>query len=139
MAEIFLKRVGKHLIPTDPDSQTIVSKMPQGKVMRCKYTFMRNAAFHRKGFNMLHQMFDMQEHFEQFEPFRKWLVMKAGFFKVIEAPNGYQIFEPESLSWGSMDNERFEKVYNALIDTFLQEFGHDISREEFEQILEYSG
>jgi hypothetical protein len=137
MAEIYLRKLGKHLIPADTESEELLRKMPADKIMRLKYTMVRNAAFHRKGFSMLQAMFDMQEHFDQFEPFRKWIVMKSGYAKTYAAPNGYTLFEPESLSFGSMDQERFEKVYSAIIDTFLREFPR-ISKEELDTVLEYA-
>jgi len=137
MAEIYFRRRGKLLEPADSTSEEVVKKMPHTKIMKCKFTMVRNAAFHRKGFVLLQTLFDMQEHFEQFEPFRKWLVMKAGFFKTIVAPNGYVIYEPESLAWSSMDDLRFQQVYNAVIDTFIAEFSH-ISKEELEEILTFA-
>ena len=138
MADIFLKRVGRHLIPADEDSQTLVKKMEQGKVMRCKYSFLRNPKFHRKGFAMLHDMFDMQDHFDNFKHFREFIVIKAGYYTTWVAPNGHTSFQADSLSFGSMDNAKFEKVYNALIDAFLDFYGQGISREEFQRILNYS-
>jgi len=70
MAEIYLRRRGKLLEPADSTSEEVVKKMPPTKIMKCKFTMVRNAAFHRKGFVLLQTLFDMQEHFEQFEPFR---------------------------------------------------------------------
>jgi len=63
--------------------------------------------------------------------------MKAGFFHTTVAPNGYVIYEPESLAWSSMDDLRFQQVYNAVIDTFIKEFPH-ISKEELEEILTFA-
>lgn len=137
MAEIYLQRIGKTLLPADLESEKLLEHMPQKKIMRVKYNFIRNAAFHRKGFALLQTLFDIQEHFDQFEPFRKWLVAKAGFFKTYTAPNGYVFFEAESLAWGSMDDARFAKVYNAVIDTFLKEFPH-ITKADLERVLEYA-
>ena len=137
MANIHLIRQGKHLIPADAESEEVIKKIPAGKGLRLKYTMVRNAAFHRKGFSLLQTMFDLQEHFDNFEAFRKWIVCKAGFFKTYTAPNGYTFFEPESLAWSNMDDLRFQKVYNAIIDTFIKEFPH-ITKEQLNEIMEYA-
>jgi len=137
MAEIYLRRIGKTLLPADRSSEEILDKMPQGKVMRVEYRFPRNYAFHKKFFAMLETMFDMQEHFTEFEAFRLWLTMKSGWFEVIEAPNGYQLFRPKSIAFSKMDNEEFSRLYNKAIDTFVHEFQH-ISRADMDRVLEYA-
>jgi len=137
MAEIYLRRIGKTLLPADRSSEEILDKMPQGKVMRVEDRFPRNYKFHKKFFSMLETMFDMQEHFTEFEAFRYWITMKASWFEVIEAPNGYQLFRPKSIAFSKMDNEEFEKLYNTVIDTFVSEFPH-ITKSELERVLEYA-
>lgn len=137
MAEIYLKKYGKTLIPADEQSIEIFNKLPQGKVMRCEYKFPRNYKFHKKYFSMLSVMFDMQEHFTNFEEFRFWLTLKSGYYEMIKAPNGYELFRPKSIAFSKMQNDEFEKLYNDTINTFIREFPH-ITKLELERVLEYA-
>ena len=98
-----------------------------------KITLVRNLAFHRKGFAMLKTAFDLWcEHIEpvqyegvdvkpDFETFREKLTIQAGFYTVAFDLRGKVTFKAESLSFASMSEERFAKVYSAYIDTILDQ------------------
>jgi len=137
MATIFLQKRGRYLEPADQSSEEIVKKLPATKALKCKFSVVRNLSFHKKGMVLFQTMFDMQEHFDAFDPFRKWLTAKAGFCKIYTAPNGYTLFEAESLAFDSMDDLRFQQVYNAVIDTFIAEFP-SISKQQLTEILEFA-
>lgn len=50
---------------------------------------------------------------------REWLVIKAGYYKVYGHPDGSVSIKAESLSYDSMDETKFERVYSAVIDAAL--------------------
>ena len=58
--------------------------------------------------------------------------MKAGFYRVVETPKG-SFALPESISFGNMDDTKFEKVYEAVLEQIILDTKAD--REFIEQEL----
>jgi hypothetical protein len=85
----------------------------------------RNPAFHRKSFALLKMIYDSQEGFTNFDLFREWVTMKAGYVITGQAPNGTTLFMAESLSFESMSQDKFEKWYSSVIDVAIAEYGLD--------------
>lgn len=56
----------------------------------------------------------------EFDRFRKDLIILAGFYRPVVNLKGELRIEPESLSWSSMTEERFDKLYEATIRVLLE-------------------
>ena len=69
--------------------------------------------------NLAHQNTKMEL---PFETYRRWLIMKAGFVRVYSTPKG-QLFEPESIAFGNMDEDRFQEVFSRVLDVVIQDIG----------------
>ena len=120
MAEIYVKRDWQnHLIPTDQYSLDIVKKIRQDAPRVVTITGKRNLEFHQKFFVLLNTIYEIQNHFDNFEAFRYWIVMKAGHYDIIEAPNGKLIYKAKSVSFAKMDEIEFQKVYDGVIQVAL--------------------
>ena len=120
MAEIYVKRDWQnHLIPTDQYSLDIVKKIRQDVPKLITITGKRNLEFHQKFFVLLNTIYEIQNHFDNFEAFRYWTVMKAGHYDIIEAPNGKLIYKAKSVSFAKMDEIEFQKVYDGVIKVAL--------------------
>jgi len=61
----------------------------------------------------------MDEH-SQFDRFRKDLTILAGFYVQTVRLNGEIRTEAQSLAFASMDQEKFERVYSALINAAIK-------------------
>ena len=61
--------------------------------------------------------------------------MKSGHYQTIQAPNGYTIFDADSIAWNQMDEDRFREVFNDCINAFLSVFGEQITREALNEIV----
>ena len=83
----------------------------------------RNPAFHRKAFALLNLIYDNQEGFTNFDCFRAWITIKAGYFKTGITPNGSTFFDAQSLKFESMSAEKFERWYSSVIDIAIKEYG----------------
>ena len=90
------------LIPKGADTMKYVLNRKAGDVIRADIKISRNYENHKRFFSFLSATYDMQEHFEQPEAYRKWLTMKAGYFDTIVAPNGNTIFMPQSIAFDAM-------------------------------------
>lgn len=53
---------------------------------------------------------------KDFEAFRRWVTMDAGFFELRQSPAGI-IKRPASISFASMEEDEFEGVYKAVFNT----------------------
>jgi len=106
-------------------------KLKIGQEYECEIRVVRNYQFLKKFMALCWLGFHNQDWCEQFEHYRKWLTMKAGFVDIIATPTG-TMYEAKSISFSAMDEVEFERVYQAVIDVLMKEIGiekRDIERE----------
>ena len=146
MPEIYLvKTNGNTLIPLDTDS---LKGIANGEIIKVKWSKVRNYKFHKKMFALFNFINDalpelspvkvkgiMVEPIRSLETTRKELVIMAGFYEVEGKIDGSVKLVAKSLSYGSMSNEEFEKVYSALIDVALRVLPYSLSEEELENSI----
>ena len=137
MAEIYLQKNWGTLVPANEEAEEIIKGMKQGQPIKLRYTFPRNYENHKRFFAFVKITYDMQEHFSNIKHYRKWLIMKSGHYSIIVAPNGYQIFDADSIRFDKMDEARFKQVFSDCIDAFLGVWGDKISREELERVVDF--
>lgn len=107
----------------------------RGKEVMAKVSQPRNLKFHRKGFALLHAIYEMVDTEYTFEQFRKILVAKAGYGDFVRGKDDQLIFLPKSLAWGKMDETEFEEVYQGVLTVALKEYGVD--ENTINQMLEF--
>jgi len=138
MTDIYLQKNYGVLVPANEDAEEIIKGMKQGQAIKLKYTFPRNYENHKRFFVFVQTTFDMQDHFDNPKHYRKWLIMKSGHYSIIVAPNGFQIFDADSIRFDKLDEMSFRKVFSDCIDVFLGEWGDRINREELERVVGFS-
>lgn len=118
-------------VPMDDTEAEKIKRIKAGAVVRCDITQMRNGKFFRKwwvlaqfAFGIWSETMPQQEYkgrpvLPEFDRFRKDLTILAGYFRPVWAANGEMRVEAESLSWSSMDEDRFESLYSATINAIL--------------------
>ena len=106
-----------------------------GEAIRVTWKRSRNPGNHRRFFAFLEAVFDMQEHFDDKEVLRKWLLMKAGYFDTAVAPNGYTLFLPKSMAWDAMEETVFRKAFDKMLSVAVRELGLD--EQAINQVLEF--
>ncbi|MFM1133846.1 DUF1367 family protein [Yersinia rochesterensis] len=57
---------------------------------------------------------------KSFDAFRRWTTIQAGYFAIIQMPDGSQFKEPKSISFASMDDTEFSELYKATLDVLWQ-------------------
>ena len=121
----------RRLLPDDQRSEEAMARLQPGDRVAGDLKKPRNIGFHRMGFGLLHDIFDNQDRFTEFEHFRKWITCEAGFYQQIEVSGGVGgntnvvIFVPESLAFDRMDQTRFEEVYRGIKDVAVGQLGLD--------------
>lgn len=129
--QVLLKRIPQGFIPADDEAKDDLKRFPVGSVARLDVKLMRNGAFFRKWWALVGVGFEYfadscpqhthrgHEVKAEFERFRKDITILAGFCRPVWNVNGEMRLEAESLSWGSMDEKRFEHLYDATIRVLL--------------------
>ncbi|ARB84854.1 MULTISPECIES: DUF1367 family protein [Yersinia] len=57
---------------------------------------------------------------KSFDAFRRWTTIQAGYYSIIQMPDGSQFKEPKSISFASMDDTEFSELYKATLDVLWQ-------------------
>lgn len=114
----------------DEEGVEALSKIPSGKVIRVEWHQPRNYRFHKKFFAMLKVGYDAWEPQEaefkgmpvqkNFDRFRDDVLVAAGYWKPVVNIKGEVRADPDSISFGNMDEETFGKVYNDCANVLLQ-------------------
>ena len=129
-----MKMAGGMLAPADDHESERMKKFKNNEMYEVEIKLSRNPAFHRKmfaffGFCFEHWASDREfmDEYSQRDEFRKDLTILAGFRKEIYNMDGSVKVVAESLSYASMDQERFEKCYNAIIQAAMIHIFKDCS------------
>ncbi len=92
----------------------------------------RNHLFHAKGMALLRLGHDNQEKYDNFDHYRKVVIMNAGFYDTIDTNSG-EIYIPKSLSFEKMDEVEFQEVYERVLDVIAKQL--DTAPEEIRNNL----
>ncbi|WP_330925017.1 DUF1367 family protein [Candidatus Sororendozoicomonas aggregata] len=144
----FVKTPSGLVIPAEAGTTDFVEGLKVGDVIRCEFRKARNYRFHRKYFALLDLAYEYYEprsvHTrdgvitpeKNREEFRKWCVIKAGFYQVIGYPDGSVRARAKSMKFSQMDEQTFAALYSKTIDVLLRQvFGNGWSREAVEDTV----
>ena len=121
------------LYPSDYDNKR---KLKLGVDYECEIRNPRNIKFHRLFFalvNLGHENTDLDM---PFETYRKYILMKAGYFKTYQTPKGV-FYEADSISFASMEQDVFEEVYSRVLDVIIKEIG-STKEEVIKQLMDFA-
>ena len=120
------------LVPLYPSDWDEKRKLKLGEDYVCDITNPRNVGFHRKFFAMLNVGHENTSLDMPFDTYRKYMIVKAGFFKAYQTPKGV-FYDPDSISFASMSQDEFEDVYSRVLDKIIDDIG--ATKEEIEKQL----
>lgn len=89
-----------------------------GREVMAKISQPRNIAFHRKFFALLAAARMMADTEYNAEQFRAYVTVGCGYCDFIKHPEGRTVAIPKSISFGSMDETEFERLYQDAL-TFI--------------------
>jgi len=126
--------------------KTWLKTLEPGEFASFSWTRPRNYKFLQKFFVMVKVGFDAWEPRRKtwrrlpvqknFERFRKDVTIAAGFYDIVATQAGGVKFEAHSIAFASMEEEDFEKVYNAVADVLLQRVLHNYKRADLDRVVE---
>lgn len=120
---------GGGMVAANDDSFGDLQKFKAGELLNCEITRMRNPKFHRKYFALIDTAFNWwnppavefkgQEIAKDKETFRENVQILAGFGYPVADIRGNVHYRSKSISFGSMEQEEFERLYSAVLDVVL--------------------
>ena len=120
------------LVPLYPSDFDDKRKLRLGETYQVEVTNPRNVGFHKKFFAMLNVGHENTSLDMPFETYRKYMIVKAGFFTAYQTPKGVY-YDPNSISFASMSQDEFQEVYSRVLDKVIEDVGLD--REDVERQL----
>ena len=89
--------------------------MEPGEMIEAEMVFPRSGPFHRRHMKIEASVFDAQERFTDFEQFRVWLKVGAGWVDWCAGPKGGVVPIPKSISYAKADEEEFRRYHGQVI------------------------
>lgn len=96
-----------------------LTALEPGEFAVIEFVIPRSSPFHRRHFAMLSSVFDQQERFEDFDMFRDWITVGAGWVQWCAGPKGGVVPIPKSISYAKADQNEFED-YHGKVVAFLR-------------------
>ena len=127
MKDIYLvKQLNGSLLPAYDSDKELMSSIKVGEIYKYKFSKPRNIKFLRKFFALIKLVYENQEHYRSIEHLRRDLTIESGYYDVrVNKFTGEQIIEPKSISFASMDEIEFGKLYSKFLVTVIRVFGWD--------------
>lgn len=130
MKNLWMVRRGMALVPANDDTADRLKKIKEGKLAMCDVVTPRNQRFLGKFFSLLtfafqywepaHEEIDGMVAQKEYERFRKDVIILAGYRHVVVNIKGEVRYEADSIAFGSMDEETFEKLYKSAFNVLWE-------------------
>ena len=122
------------LYPYDDEAVKWLAKKKENAVLTVNIKQERSPQYHRRQFKMFTIMHDMIDDDElEFEEFRRLLTVKAGYYKAVGKVDGSVMVVPDSLAFGAMDQETFQKCFEAMHRAFCAKFGDKLTMDQLNE------
>lgn len=140
-----MKSAGNLLVPANDEAVEAVTKFKLGRPFKAIIKMVRNYLFHQKYFTLLNFAYDLWEPKlptykgqvvqKEREEFRKNIIILAGY--------GYPVFDifgnlkmrAKSISFASMEQEEFEKLYSATVNVILEKVLTNYTKDDLENTI----
>lgn len=126
-----------YLYPALGEDKEVLDKIPEGEMFGANILRIRDPKTHRRYFALLKIAFENQQppfsgdnEFQDFDNFRKYFEMKAGYYQKVKVPGKDQgkfitLYWPKSISYASLDEDAFKEVFSNVMDQIAKIFGFD--------------
>ena len=119
----------------DSDYETM-KKIKVGDFLECEIKKPRNYKFHKKYFALLNMVFDNQETYSNITDLRHDLTVDIGYYTLRRNLAGDMIKVPDSISFSSMDELKFNDLYSKTINSIVKHFNF-IEQDILDNIEQY--
>lgn len=106
-------------IPAYPSDHDAAKKIKEGEEVYA--TKARNPDFHRKVMSLFQLGFENQQEYDNFDIYRQSVTLKAGYVIYVRGKDNELHAFAESLSFASMSQDKFEKLFAAVLEVISKE------------------
>lgn len=135
------------LLPDDEATREYISKLKHGSIVRAEFKKMRNPRFHRLYFALLNfayenwqpeaQTYKDQVVEKNFDRFRADIAILAGFGFPTYNIRGEMRMEAKSISFASMDETEFSKLFEKTITVIMKHILTNYTREDLNNVINH--
>ena len=130
--DVYLKKSFNSLIPSDSQSEELLKKFKLDSIIKCKLTKPRNLKYHKKYFKLLNIVLENQEEYNSVDELLNNVKLKLKMYDIKYSfdKKPYPVFH--SISFASMDDLKFEQLYNktlSVLSDFLGVISTDLEDE----------
>lgn len=93
-----------------------IKGMEVGEMLAVEMHMPRSGPYHKRHMKIEQSVFDAQERFQDFEQFRYWLKVGAGWVTWAAGPKGGVVPIPKSISYANADQEEFTRYHEAVVE-----------------------
>lgn len=111
---IIIKK-GLAYYPAYESDRIQAGKDKDGTIREVKDSKPRNVLFHKKFFALIKLGFENQEEIDNIDGYRAIVTMRAGYYQEIKTNKGL-VYIPKSISFNTMKQEQFEKLYKDVLN-----------------------
>ena len=90
-------------------------ELQPGDTLRVDFKIPRAPGPHKQHFKLLHALFDQQDQYVDFERFREWVQVGAGFCDIVPGPKGRPVAHARSISWERLEEADFEAHHREVV------------------------
>lgn len=131
MTTVYLRKTISGLVPDREEDAEALKRFKLGDVVKADVVYPRNLRFFRKWFALVKVAFGLweetgiraeykgQEILPNFDKFRKDVTILAGYAHPVLNVNGELRLEADSIAFGNMSEETFEKLYAATLTAIV--------------------
>lgn len=134
------------LHPATASDRQELESLNTKKPVQITITRKRNIKYHRKFFALLNVGYDAfvvpdqeykgQDVGKSFERFRKDVIVAAGYYTPVANLNGDVRAEAASISFASMEEDEFQKLFTDVANVLLQKVLDNYTREDIDRVVE---
>ena len=138
MKSRLVKQHNNSYLPEMDDDYDKMKRIKVGQTVCFDWSVPRNPLFHRKYMALLNIVCqnmseEKAERYGTTEKLRKDIMYRTGRYDIEERFDGVLNWNAHSISFGSMKEEEFEKLYNEAFDIILKYYIPELTREEYEK------
>jgi hypothetical protein len=123
--EIFMvKGLSGKFTPAHDSDLELAKQLKAGEVYKFTFTKPRNYEFLKKFFALIKLVFENQDHYTNIDDLRHDLTVEAGYkVEKVNRFTGEVRYTAQSISFASMDEIEFGKLYGQMLDTVIRVYG----------------
>ena len=119
MKILMSKTLSGQLKPCYDSDAELLKKIKAGDEVECEIKRPRNYKLLKKFMALINLCFQNQEQFSNIDDLRAELTIEAGYYVSYYNLQGVETRRPKSISFASMEEDEFEKLYSDVLDVII--------------------